>query len=246
MNNCSALQLLPLIAEAGVYAVADPLHQHCPTGRITPIPSAAARARVPEMRATDQRRLRPGLHDGSLVLARRRRHADVAHISLHVGQLTSREGDSLLLRGDHHQRQAQMIKISIATAFASLRCRSRFLLHDRPIKRIHLRARRLAVIPHASSLPKRRRRHDAVTAGRPAHVGPASYTRQPPYGDSGPSSTIFVDRRVRARYGVLHRAAFGRGGDVESRSGMPTRLLNYQRRGLARQRAVDLSGLMIY
>ena len=76
MDNYYVSKLLPLIAEAGVHAVANPLINIVLQGRHDTYPKRRGQTRVPEMRAYGhQRRLRPGLHHGPLVLARRRRHA---------------------------------------------------------------------------------------------------------------------------------------------------------------------------
>ena len=76
MDNYYVSKLLPLIAEAGVHAVANPLINIVLQGRHDSYPKRRGQTRVPEMRSHGhQCRLRPGLHHGSVVFAGRRRHA---------------------------------------------------------------------------------------------------------------------------------------------------------------------------
>ena len=76
MDNYYVSKLLPLIAEAGVTAIPNPLINIMLQGRHDTYPKRRGMTRVPEMlRGRHQRRLRPGLRDGPLVFARQRRHA---------------------------------------------------------------------------------------------------------------------------------------------------------------------------
>ena len=76
MDNYYVSKLLPLMAEAGVSAIANPLINIVIQGRHDTYPKRRGQTRVPEMRRHGiTRRLRPGLRDGPLVLARPGRHA---------------------------------------------------------------------------------------------------------------------------------------------------------------------------
>ena len=62
MDNYYVSKLLPLIAEAGVHAIPNPLINIVLQGRHDTYPKRRGMTRVPEMRALrHQRRLRPGL-----------------------------------------------------------------------------------------------------------------------------------------------------------------------------------------
>ena len=104
MDNYYVSKLLPLMAEAQVHAVANPLINIVLQGRHDTYPKRRGMTRVPEMRAHGhQCGVRPGLHDGPLVLARLRRHA---RRRPHGGACRAHDrarGDALLLRGGHHQ-----------------------------------------------------------------------------------------------------------------------------------------------
>ena len=76
MDNYYVSKLLPLIAESGINAIANPLINITLQGRHDTYPRRRGLTRIPEMRAHGvPRRARPGLRDGPLVRPRRRRHA---------------------------------------------------------------------------------------------------------------------------------------------------------------------------
>ena len=93
MDNYYVSKLLPLIAEAGVARDRQPADQHHAAGP----PRHLSEAPRHDPRAGDaggrhQRRLRPRLRDGPLVLARLRPTCSTSRTwALHVGQMTSRE-----------------------------------------------------------------------------------------------------------------------------------------------------------
>ena len=76
MDNYYVSKLMPLMAEAGVAAIANPLINIMIQGRHDTYPKRRGMTRVPEMRQHGINVcLRPGLRDGPLVLARSGRHA---------------------------------------------------------------------------------------------------------------------------------------------------------------------------
>ena len=76
MDNYYVSKLLPLIAEAGVHAVANPLINITLQGRHDSYPRRRGMTRVPELSGRRRERgLRPRLRDGPVVLARLGRHA---------------------------------------------------------------------------------------------------------------------------------------------------------------------------
>ena len=102
MDNYYVSKLLPLIAEADVAAIANPLINIVIQGRHDTYPKRRGMTRIPELR--DRRhpvRVRARLRDGSLVLARVRRHA---RSRPHGGPCRPHDepgGDAVLLRGGH-------------------------------------------------------------------------------------------------------------------------------------------------
>src|SRR6266567_4018060 len=92
MDNYYASKLIPLMAEARVHAVANPLINIVLQGRHDTYPKRRGQTRVPEMRSAGINVafghdcvMDPWYSLGSADML------DVAHMGLHVGQLTSRE-----------------------------------------------------------------------------------------------------------------------------------------------------------
>ena len=92
MDNYYVSKLLPLIAEAGVHAVPNPLINIVLQGRHDTYPKRRGMTRVPEMRATginvafgQDCTMDPWYSLGGADML------DVAHMGLHVAQMTSRE-----------------------------------------------------------------------------------------------------------------------------------------------------------
>ena len=106
MDNYYVSKLLPLMAEAQVHAVANPLINIVLQGRHDTYPEAARPdARAGDARARHQRGVRPRLRDGPVVLARLRRHARRrAHGAACRADDLAR-GDALLLRCGHDERR---------------------------------------------------------------------------------------------------------------------------------------------
>ena len=76
MDNYYVSKLIPLMAEAGLHAIANPLINIMLQGRHDTYPKRRGMTRVPElMAAGHQRGLRPRLRDGPVVLAGLGRHA---------------------------------------------------------------------------------------------------------------------------------------------------------------------------
>ena len=100
MDNYYVSKLLPLMAEAQVHAVANPLINIVLQGRHDTYPKRRGHdARAGDARARHQRGVRPRLRDGPVVLARLRRHARCrAHGAACRADDLAR-GDALLLRG---------------------------------------------------------------------------------------------------------------------------------------------------
>ena len=176
MDNYYVSKLLPLMAEAGVAAIANPLINIGIQGRHDSYPKRRGMTRIPEM-------LTYGIdvafgHDcvmdpwyslgsGDML--------EVASMGLHVAQMTSRDamrqcfaavttGPAKILNLDGYGlevgNKADMVLLQAAD----------------PIEAIRLRAARIAVIRGGKVIARAPRRETALDlAGRPSTVDPASY-----------------------------------------------------------------------
>jgi cytosine deaminase len=176
MDNYYVSKLLPLMAEAGVAAIANPLINITIQGRHDTYPKRRGMTRVPEMRghAIDVAFgqdccMDPWYSLGGADML------DVAHMGLHVAQLTSREAmrfcfDAVTVNpakimhldgyGLDIGRNADMVVLQA---------------HD-PIEAIRLRARRLAVIRRGRVIAETRAEETALALdGRPDRLDPADY-----------------------------------------------------------------------
>ncbi len=104
MDNYYVSKLLPLMAEAGVHAIANPLINIVAAGpprHLSEAPRHDARAGDAPLR--HQRRLRSGLLHGPVVLAGQRRHARGRPYGAPCRPDDEPRGNAFLLRGGHHQ-----------------------------------------------------------------------------------------------------------------------------------------------
>ncbi len=180
MDNYYVSKLLPLMAEAGVHAVPNPLANIVLQGRHDTYPKRRGLARVPEMRAQginvafgQDSTMDPWYSLGGADML------DVAHMAVHVGHLTSRDAVRYCF---------EAVTTNPATVFglegygiAPGRNADFVLLDARdPIEAIRLRAARLAVVRRgkvlATSAP---RRTELALEGRPATVEPWRYAPPP-------------------------------------------------------------------
>ena len=159
MDNYYVSKLLPLMAEAGVAAIANPLINIVIQGRHDTYPKRRGMTRVPEMR-------RHGInvafgHDCVMDPWYSLGQADmleVAHMGLHVGADDQPRGHALLLRrGDRRARRRSCISTATASRSAATptwcSCRPRD-----PIEAIRLKATRLAVIRRGKVIAETPRR----------------------------------------------------------------------------------------
>ena len=181
MDNYYVSKLLPLIAEAGLNVVANPLINIVLQGRHDTYPKRRGMTRVPEMRPFGINAafgqdccMDPWYSLGGADML------DVAHMGLHMAQMTSREA----MRFCFDAVTANAAKVMQLDGYGlAVGCNADMVLlqaHD-PIEAIRLRARRLAVI--------RRGRVIAETApevaalhlnSRPDRIDPADYFPQTP------------------------------------------------------------------
>jgi cytosine deaminase len=176
MDNYYVSKLLPLIAEAGVHACPNPLINIMLQGRHDTYPKRRGLTRVPEMRAYginvvfgQDCCMDPWYSLGGADML------DVAHMGLHVAQMSSRDAMRFCFEAVT-TNAAQLMQLDGYGLQVGCNANMVLLQAEDPIEAIRLRARRLAVIRRgrviAESAP------DVSTLaieGRPRHVDPAAY-----------------------------------------------------------------------
>jgi cytosine deaminase len=176
MDNYYVSKLMPLIAEAGVAAIANPLINITLQGRHDTYPKRRGMTRVPELMAAGVTVafghdcvMDPwyGMGSGDML--------EVAHMAVHVTQMTSQSG----------QRAAfDAVTVNAARAIGlseyglAVGCRADcVVLQARdPIEAIRLKAARLAVVRGGTVIAETVPRVTSLNLpGRPDSLDPASY-----------------------------------------------------------------------
>ncbi len=177
MDNYYVSKLLPLMREAGLNAIANPLINITLQGRHDSYPKRRGMTRVPEM-------LEAGItvgfgHDCVMDPWYALGSADmleVAAMGLHVAQMTSQQG----MRACFDAVTVNNARILGLEGYGlDIGCRASFVLLQArsPIEAIRLRAQRLLVVRDARVLSRGTpRQAQLALPGRPAHV---DFTRQP-------------------------------------------------------------------
>jgi cytosine deaminase len=181
MDNYYVSKLIPLIAEAGVHAVPNPLINIMLQGRRDTYPKRRGMTRVPELRAAginvafgQDCCMDPWYSLGGADML------DVAHMGLHVAQLSSREA----MRFCFDAVTANPAKVMQLDAYGlEVGCNADMVLlqADDPIEAIRLRARRLAVIRRGKVIAETPAERTTLTLPeRPQSLDPADYFPQTP------------------------------------------------------------------
>jgi cytosine deaminase len=176
MDNYYVSKLLPLIAEAGVAAIANPLINIVLQGRHDSYPKRRGQTRVPEMRPHginvafgQDCCMDPWYSLGSADML------EVAHMGLHVGQMTSR--DAMRFCFDTVTTNPAAI-MGLEGYGLDVGCNGDLVLlqaHD-PIEAIRLKATRLAVVRRGKMIAETPARIGRLSLdGRPSSVDPAAY-----------------------------------------------------------------------
>lgn len=177
MDNYYVSKLIPLIAEAGVHAIANPLINITLQGRHDTYPKRRGMTRVPELRAAGVNVafghdcvMDPWYSLGSGDML------EVAHMALHVGQMTSREAMRWCLEAvtTNPAKIMGLEGYGIAPG-----CNADFVLLQAAdsIEAIRLKAARLFVIRRGRVIAEGAPRVSSLALpGRPALVDPAAYT----------------------------------------------------------------------
>jgi cytosine deaminase len=176
MDNYYVSKLLPLMAEAQVHAVANPLINIALQGRHDTYPKRRGMTRVPELRAQGINVafghdcvMDPWYSLGSADML------DVAHMALHVGHMTSREA----MRYCFEAVTTNAAKIMGLDGYGlDVGCNGDFVVLQAadPIEAIRLKARRLFVVRRGKVIAESARQVTRLDLpGRPSEVDAASY-----------------------------------------------------------------------
>jgi cytosine deaminase len=181
MDNYYVSKLLPLLAEAGVAAIANPLINIVIQGRHDTYPKRRGMTRVPELREAGVTCafghdcvMDPWYSLGSGDML------DVAHMAVHVGQMTSREAMRFAFEAvtTNPARIMGLDGYGLAPG-----CWADMVLLQAadPIEAIRLKATRLAVIRRGRVISETPARASTLALeGRPGTVDPAAYAPAPP------------------------------------------------------------------
>ena len=176
MDNYYVSKLIPLIAEAGVHAIANPLINITLQGRHDTYPKRRGMTRVPELRAAGVNVafghdcvMDPWYSLGSGDML------EVAHMALHVGQMTSREAMTWCLEAvtTNPARIMGLEGYGIAPG-----CNADFVLLQAAdaIEAIRLKAVRMFVVRRGRVIAEGMPRVSVLDLpGRPGLVDPAAY-----------------------------------------------------------------------
>lgn len=176
MDNYYVSKLLPLMAEAGVAAIANPLINIVIQGRHDTYPKRRGMTRVPEMRPYgidvaygQDCCMDPWYSLGSADML------DVAHMGLHVAQLTGRDA----MRFCYDAVTKNPAKVMGLDGYGlEVGCNADLVVLQAkdPIEAIRLRATRLFVVRRGRVIAETPGRISSLSIdGRPSTVDPASY-----------------------------------------------------------------------
>jgi cytosine deaminase len=176
MDNYYVSKLLPLMAEAGVHAVANPLINIVLQGRHDSYPKRRGMTRVPEMRNAGINVafghdcvMDPWYSLGSADML------DVAHMALHVGQMTSRDAMRYCFEAVTTNAAKIMGLQDYGLAVGSNGDLVILQAAD-PIEAIRLKARRLFVVRRGKVIAEQVRQVTRLDlSGRPREVDMAAY-----------------------------------------------------------------------
>ena len=176
MDNYYVSKLIPLMAEAELHALPNPLINIMLQGRHDTYPKRRGQTRVPELKAAG---ITVGFGQDCVMdpwySLGRADMLDVAHMGLHVGQLSAREDMAWCFEAvtTNPARIMGLEGYGIAKGgradFVHLQARD-------PIEAIRLRARRLHVVRAGRVIARCEREVAALSLpGRPARLDPADY-----------------------------------------------------------------------
>ncbi len=176
MDNYYVSKLIPLMAEAELHAIPNPLINIMLQGRHDTYPKRRGQTRVPELKAAG---INIGFGSDCVMdpwySLGRADMLDVAHMGLHVGQLSSRADMAWCIDAV----TANSAKIMGLEGYGLAKgCKANFVLlqASNPIEAIRLRATRLAVVRAGRVISQTAATvADLDLPGRPTRLDPASY-----------------------------------------------------------------------
>jgi cytosine deaminase len=180
MDNYYVSKLLPLIAEAGIHAVPNPLINIMLQGRHDTYPKRRGFTRVPEMRALginvafgQDCVMDPWYPLGGADML------DVAHMGLHLGQLASREAMRFCFEAVT-ANPAKAMGLDSYGLEPGCHADLVVLQAEDPIEAVRLRAARLFVVRRGRIIAETPARRTALhLPGRPKVIDPAAYAPKP-------------------------------------------------------------------
>jgi cytosine/creatinine deaminase len=176
MDNYYVSKLLPLMAEAGVHAIPNPLINIVLQGRHDTYPKRRGMTRVPEMRQYginvafgQDCTMDPWYSLGSADML------EVAHMGLHVGQLTSRDAMRFCFEAVT-SNPAKVMQLEGYGLEIGRNADMVVLQASDPIEAIRLKARRLAVIRRGRVISETPAQVASLSLqDRPTRLDPADY-----------------------------------------------------------------------
>jgi cytosine/creatinine deaminase len=180
MDNYYVSKLLPLIAEAGIHAVPNPLINIVLQGRHDTYPKRRGMTRAPELRGHginvafgQDCCMDPWYSLGGADML------DVAHMGLHVAQMTSREAMRFCFEAVT-TNAAKVMRLEGYGLAVGNHADIVVLQAADPIEAIRLRARRLCVVRRGQVIAETAAEHIALSLpGRAAMLDPADYAPRP-------------------------------------------------------------------
>jgi len=176
MDNYYVSKLIPLIAEAGIHVVANPLINITLQGRHDSYPRRRGLTRIPELRAAGVNValgqdcvMDPwyGLGGADML--------DVAHMAVHAVPMTSREAIAWSFAGVT-ETAARVMGLEGYGLHVGAHADFVLLQAADPIEAVRLRAERLAVVRRGKVIARTPERRTALALeGRPATLDPAGY-----------------------------------------------------------------------
>ena len=176
MDNYYVSKLIPLIAEAGIHVVANPLINITLQGRHDSYPRRRGLTRIPELRAAGVNValgqdcvMDPwyGLGGADML--------DVAHMAVHAVPMTSREAIGWSFAGVT-ETAARVMGLEGYGLHVGAHADFVLLQAADPIEAVRLRAERLAVVRRGKVIARTPERRTALSlVGRPAALDPADY-----------------------------------------------------------------------
>jgi len=180
MDNYYVSKLIPLMAEAQLHAIPNPLINIMLQARHDSYPKRRGQTRVPELKAAG---INVGFGSDCVMdpwySLGKADMLDVAHMGLHVGQLSSRTDMAWCFDAVTKNSAAIM---GLEGYGLEIGCKANIVLlqANDPIEAIRLRATRLAVIRDGQVIARGQPSiSDLSLAGRPATVDPAQYAPRP-------------------------------------------------------------------